>query len=211
MMMETEVAPSSPPLRMATAQAVITSVTPAINKRPVGGSLNGMSKASGNQINTSGAKKLVIKDIAIPRLPENYLNETWNKLKEAVIAIQTARAISTPLEELYQAVENLCYHKMSPKLYANLEALCIDHVKLNINLFQEDADSFSFLKMIDKCWQDHCRQMVSLINYVALINICFADHDPEYFPLPGPHVRSAERIRIFHLGHGAGSFQGAYY
>lgn len=47
-----------------------------------------------------------------PNLPENYQETTWSKLREAVIAIQTSKAIAYSLEELYQAVENMCSHKV---------------------------------------------------------------------------------------------------
>ena len=82
-----------------------------------------------------------------------------------MIAVETSRSISTPLEELYQAVENLCSHKMSAKLYSNLEELCLNHVKGNMEKFEgSGCDSLTFLKIVDNCWQDHCRQMVSINN-----------------------------------------------
>jgi len=108
------------------------------------------------------AKKLVIKNFVKPNLPENYLEQTWDRLREAVIAIQTSKPISTPLEELYQAVENLCSHKMATQVYSNLESLCMKHVKDNISQFESDMDSLMFLKTLDNCWQNHCRQMVSI-------------------------------------------------
>lgn len=47
-----------------------------------------------------------------PNLPDNYQEHTWSKLREAVVAIQTSTAIAYSLEELYQAVENMCSHKV---------------------------------------------------------------------------------------------------
>lgn len=41
-----------------------------------------------------------------PKLPENYTDETWQKLKEAVEAIQNSTSIKYNLEELYQ----VCIH-----------------------------------------------------------------------------------------------------
>ena len=55
-----------------------------------------------------------------PKLPDNYQEQTWDKLKEAVVAIQTSKSIRYSLEELYQAVENMCNHKMASTLYVNL-------------------------------------------------------------------------------------------
>uniref|UniRef100_A0A8D0A7Q6 Cullin-4B n=1 Tax=Sander lucioperca TaxID=283035 RepID=A0A8D0A7Q6_SANLU len=72
-----------------------------------------------------------------PKLPENYTQETWQKLKEAVEAIQNSTSIKYNLEELYQAVENLCSHKISAKLYKQLRAVCEDHIKAQIDQFRE--------------------------------------------------------------------------
>uniref|UniRef100_A0A670Z609 Cullin family profile domain-containing protein n=1 Tax=Pseudonaja textilis TaxID=8673 RepID=A0A670Z609_PSETE len=90
-----------------------------------------------------------------PKLPENYTDETWQKLKEAVEAIQNSTSIKYNLEELYQAVENLCSYKISANLYKQLRQICEDHIK-------DSLDSVLFLKKIDKCWQDHCRQMIMI-------------------------------------------------
>lgn len=55
-----------------------------------------------------------------PKLPENYQQTTWDKLAEAVVAIQTSKSIVYSLEELYQAVQNLCDHNMASTTYSNL-------------------------------------------------------------------------------------------
>ncbi|XP_047209617.1 cullin-4B isoform X1 [Girardinichthys multiradiatus] len=130
---------------------------------------NGLTKTAGSAGTFSSskpgaAKKLVIKNFREkPKLPENYTQETWQKLKDAVEAIQNSTSIKYNLEELYQAVENLCFHKISAKLYKQLRAVCEDHIKAQIDQFREDAlDSVLFLKKIDKCWQDHCRQMIMI-------------------------------------------------
>ncbi|XP_077589469.1 cullin-4B [Stigmatopora nigra] len=126
---------------------------------------NGLSKTGTFSNSKPGAaKKLVIKNFREkPKLPENYTQETWQKLKEAVEAIQNSTSIKYNLEELYQAVENLCSHKISAKLYKQLRAVCEDHIKAQIDQFREGVlDSVLFLKKIDKCWQDHCRQMIMI-------------------------------------------------
>lgn len=43
-----------------------------------------------------------------PKLPENYTQETWQKLKEAVEAIQNSTSIKYNLEELYQVSLPTC-------------------------------------------------------------------------------------------------------
>ncbi|XP_017329973.2 cullin-4B isoform X1 [Ictalurus punctatus] len=132
------------------------------------GHANGLTKSVGSATfansKPGAAKKLVIKNFKEkPKLPENYTRETWQKLKEAVEAIQNSTSIKYNLEELYQAVENLCSHKISAKLYKQLRVVCEDHIKAQIDEFREDSlDSVLFLKKIDKCWQDHCRQMIMI-------------------------------------------------
>ncbi|XP_038617550.1 cullin-4A isoform X2 [Tachyglossus aculeatus] len=120
--------------------------------------------ANAANANASASRKLVIKNFRDrPKLPDNYTQDTWQKLHEAVKAIQSSTSITYNLEELYQAVENLCSYKASPVLYKKLWQACEDHVKAQIVQFREDnLDSVLFLKKINKCWQDHCRQMVMI-------------------------------------------------
>ncbi|XP_052215829.1 cullin-4A-like [Dreissena polymorpha] len=109
-------------------------------------------------------KKLVIKNFKEkPKLPENYQQETWGKLREAVDAIHASRAICLSLEELYQAVENMCSYKMSSMLYEQLKQVCEAHVKRSIGQFLEENIGYEeFLKKIDHCWQSHCQQMIMI-------------------------------------------------
>ncbi|KFO35035.1 Cullin-4A [Fukomys damarensis] len=101
-----------------------------------------------------------------PRLPDNYTQDTWQKLHEAVRAIQSSTSIRYNLEELYQAVENLCSHRASPMLYKQLRQACEDYIQTQTPPLREypflahSLDSVLFLKKINTCWQDHCRQMI---------------------------------------------------
>ncbi|XP_054159550.1 cullin-4A-like [Oppia nitens] len=109
------------------------------------------------------AKKLIIKNFEKPKLPENYSTHTWDRLKEAVVAIQKSEPVSTSLEELYQAVGNLCFHKMSPDLYKQLESLVEIHVKnCVVQFLNADVDHLSYLKLMNNCWQSHCNQMIMI-------------------------------------------------
>ncbi|GAB1605805.1 cullin-4A-like [Argonauta hians] len=112
----------------------------------------------------AAAKKLVIKNFKEkPKLPENYQQDTWQKLKEAVEAIHNSHSIKACLEELYQAVENLCSHKMSATIYEQLKHVCESHVQSNLQQFLGKTMAYEmFLKAINNCWQDHCRQMIMI-------------------------------------------------
>ncbi|KAF7244892.1 Cullin-4B [Varanus komodoensis] len=115
-----------------------------ISSVAVGHHANGLTKAASSTVSSfanskpGSAKKLVIKNFKDkPKLPENYTDETWQKLKEAVEAIQNSTSIKYNLEELYQAVENLCSYKISANLYKQLRQICEDHIKAQIHQFRE--------------------------------------------------------------------------
>ncbi|XP_013183932.1 cullin-4A [Amyelois transitella] len=143
---------------------------------------NGAVKLSSTSMNKPGAttKKLIIKNFkSKPNLPENYQETTWSKLREAVIAIQTSKAIAYSLEELYQAVENMCSHKMASQLYVNLTNLVEAHVKANIEQFlSESMDRQVFLKRMDDCWRAHCRQMIMIRSIFLYLDRTYVLQNP---------------------------------
>ncbi|XP_048054213.1 cullin-4A [Megalobrama amblycephala] len=121
---------------------------------------NGLTKPA----KAGASKKLIIKNFKDrPKLTDSYTEDTWLKLRDAVGAIQNSTSIKYNLEELYQAVENLCSYKVSPMLYKQLRQVCEDHVRAQIHQFREESlDSLSFLKRMNRCWQDHCRQTIMI-------------------------------------------------
>lgn len=143
---------------------------------------NGTIKLTSSSMNKPGAttKKLIIKNFkSKPNLPENYQETTWSKLREAVIAIQTSKAIAYSLEELYQAVENMCSHKMASQLYVNLTNLVEAHVKANIEQFlSESMDRQVFLKRMDDCWRAHCRQMIMIRSIFLYLDRTYVLQNP---------------------------------
>ncbi|OCT65840.1 hypothetical protein XELAEV_18042089mg [Xenopus laevis] len=164
----TEESSSSSSCSFSSTPQAVRSKNLLISPVGVGHHANGLTKASpvSSFANSKpgSAKKLVIKNFKDkPKLPENYTDETWQKLKGTVEAIQNSTSIKYNLEELYQAVENLCSYKISANLYKQLRQICEDHIKAQIHQFREDSlDSVLFLKKIDKCWKDHCRQMIMI-------------------------------------------------
>lgn len=118
-----------------------------------------------------------------PKLPDDYRERTWQKLRDAVLAIQKSKSIKYSLEELYQAVENMCNHKMAHTLYSNLRSLTESHVRSNIEQFSaESIDRFYFLKKMNETWQAHCHQMI-------MIRSIFLYLDRTYV-LQNPHILS---------------------
>ncbi|XP_070502006.1 cullin-4A isoform X1 [Chironomus tepperi] len=139
------------------------------------------SISRGNSSNAKGdIRKLVIKNFkSKPSLPENYQEHTWQKLKEAVVAIQTSTPITYCLEELYQAVENMCSHKMDSQLYVNLTGLAENHVKANIRPFlAERIDKLLYLKKVNECWQFHCQQMIMIRSIFLYLDRTYVLQNP---------------------------------
>ncbi|XP_059506456.1 cullin-4A-like isoform X2 [Stegostoma tigrinum] len=64
---------------------------------------NGVSRAVTPGGKPAASRKLLIKNFRDkPKLPDNYTQDTWQKLHEAVDAIQNSTSIKYNLEELYQ-------------------------------------------------------------------------------------------------------------
>ena len=144
--------------------------------------IKSFSKNIGNMSNSIPLLYLfcnIIFFIGKPKLPENYQEETWEKLQEAVVAIQTSKSIRYSLEELYQAVENMCNHKMASTLYSNLTILTESHVKANIEQFlAESMDRHIFLKKMNECWQSHCRQMIMIRSIFLYLDRTYVLQNP---------------------------------
>ncbi|KAK8575953.1 hypothetical protein V6N12_063601 [Hibiscus sabdariffa] len=115
------------------------------------------------------AKKLVIKLVkAKPTLPTNFEDETWAKLKSAINAIFLKQPDSCDMEKLYQAVNNLCLHKLGGRLYERIEKECEEHISVALrSLVGQSSDLAVFLSLVEKCWQDLCDQML-MIRSIAL-------------------------------------------
>jgi cullin-4 len=140
----------------APRKANFSSLSPGSN----GFNRNSPLSSGGNQ--PTSAKKLVIKNLKrAPQLPEDFQERSWDKLRKAVLAIQTAQAIDTSLEELYQAVENLCSHGMAEQVYVQLKDLIENHVQESVKQFLgESLDKLIFMKKMNEAWSGHCQQII---------------------------------------------------
>ncbi|KAH9606913.1 hypothetical protein KSS87_009308 [Heliosperma pusillum] len=115
------------------------------------------------------SKKLVIKLLkAKPTLPPTFEEDTWARLKSAINAIFLKQRDSCDLEKLYQAVNDLCLHKMAGSLYQRIEKECEAHISAVLrSLVGQSPDLVVFLSLVEKCWQDLCDQML-MIRGIAL-------------------------------------------
>lgn len=114
-----------------------------------------------------------------PKLPDNYQELTWEKLRGAVLAIQKSKPVKYSLEELYQAVENLCNHKMAHNIYNSLRSLTEAHIRKNIELFVVDSmDRTIFLKKMNHWWQSHCNQMIMIRSIFLFLDRTYVLQNP---------------------------------
>ncbi|KAK0048820.1 cullin-4A [Biomphalaria pfeifferi] len=149
-------------LAMADPQSQKKANFSALNSSNSNG-INKTNQAVGVSNKPGTAKKLVIKNFKDkPSMPANFQEVTWEKLQGAVDAIHSSCSIRYSLEELYQAVENMCSYKMATgftfwfHVGPHLILLFI------LTLETETLDYEQFLKLIDNCWQNHCRQMIMI-------------------------------------------------
>nr|CAG4643744.1 EOG090X01NX [Lepidurus arcticus] len=133
-----------------------------------------------NKPGSGAVKKIVIKNFKDkPKLPEKYGEEALSKLADAVIAIQQARAVQASLEELYQAVENLCSHQMAPQIYEQLKNLVETHVQSQLAQFlSESSDPTSFLRLMNNTWQSHCSQMILIRSIFLYLDRTYVLQNP---------------------------------
>ncbi|CAN6465251.1 unnamed protein product [Victoria cruziana] len=103
-----------------------------------------------------------------PKVPTNFEEDTWSVLKSAIAAVFLKQPVSCSLEDLYQAVSNLCLHKMGGSLYGRIMKECESHISATLeSLVGQSPDLVVFLSLVEKCWQDHCDQML-MIRSIAL-------------------------------------------
>lgn len=111
------------------------------------------------------AKKLVIKPLkSAPKLPPDFADATWARLRAAVLAVQAQRRVESSLEELYRGVEDMCLHKLAAQLYTNLQAECDRHIKAQLAAIaaKQSLDPLLFLQQVQRLWADHCEQMLTI-------------------------------------------------
>lgn len=131
--------------------------------------------ASGGGLRASGgAKKLIIRGFEKkPTLPSNFEEDTWAKLRDAVVAVHNKAPVATSLEELYKAAEDLCTHKLAASLYKRLQTELEQHIlALQRSLVDRmpQIDSSAFLSLLNAVWQDHCDQTKVILSIFLFLD-----------------------------------------
>mmetsp|Transcript_20842 Transcript_20842/g.46666 ORF Transcript_20842/g.46666 Transcript_20842/m.46666 type:complete len:729 (-) Transcript_20842:640-2826(-) len=119
---------------------------------------------STSKASSSCRKQLIIKPLkSRPRLPDNFEQVTWAKLRKAVAAVHTQVAVAHSLEELYGAVEDMCLQSLAGNVYDRLQHVCEHHIESRLNaLVGQTPDTLSFLFLVHHSWSNHCEQMLTI-------------------------------------------------
>ncbi|PKU72713.1 cullin-4 [Dendrobium catenatum] len=133
------------------------------------GVASNLSRKKATPPQPSSKKQLVIKLVkGKPTLPANFEENTWATLKSAITAIFLKQPDPCDSEKLYQAVSDLCLHKMGGNLYQRIQQECEGHISAKLlSLVGQSLDLVVFLSLVEKCWQDFCDQML-MIRGIAL-------------------------------------------
>ncbi|XP_042469924.1 cullin-4-like [Zingiber officinale] len=125
-------------------------------------------------------KKLVIKSFKIkPSLPTNFEEDTWATLKSAITSIFLKKPDPCDREKLYQAVSNLCLHKMEWSLYQRIKEECEMHISMALSsLVGQSPDLVVFLSLAEKCWQDFCDQMLTIRGIALVLDRTYVMQNP---------------------------------
>ncbi|CAO3631196.1 unnamed protein product [Cunninghamella echinulata] len=97
-----------------------TTADTAMIDRPFSAILSKLGQQTKNQLSD---KKLIVYDLKVnsPYLTEEYKNDGWNRLENAIHSIQNNERPSESLEVLYQLSENLCQNDQAAHLYDKLD------------------------------------------------------------------------------------------
>ncbi|GAA0171236.1 ubiquitin-protein ligase [Lithospermum erythrorhizon] len=126
------------------------------------------------------AKKFVIKLLkGKPTLPPNFEENTWATLKSAINSIFLKQPDPCDLEKLYQAVNDLCLHKMGGSLYQQIESTCEAHISVALQaLVGQNGDLVVFLSHVEKCWQSFCDQMLMIRGIALFLDRTYVKQTP---------------------------------
>ncbi|KAE9994625.1 hypothetical protein EG327_006768 [Venturia inaequalis] len=110
-----------------------------------------------------GAKKIIVKNLrtAPSSIPQQYFEQTWQKLEVSLDAIFGTKEIPYSMEELYRGAENVCRQGHSADLCGRLEEkaqLYAGHLQQSIwkNI---DAASTEVLQEVVNAWAMWSKQM----------------------------------------------------
>lgn len=125
------------------------------------------SRPARNSYNPNlGAKKIIVKNLrtAPSSNPQQYFEQTWQKLDVSLDSIFCTKQIPYSMEELYKGAENVCRQGYSADLCARLEEKAQIYAGTLQNLLLKNINSASaeVLQGVVNAWSTWSKQMVSI-------------------------------------------------
>ncbi|KAL0321370.1 UNVERIFIED_CONTAM: Cullin-4 [Sesamum radiatum] len=112
-------------------------------------------------------KKLVIKLVkAKLTLPNNFEENTWATLKSAISAIFLKQPDPCDLEKLYQAVNDLCLHKMGRSLYQRIEKECEAYISAALQSLVGQSEDLLFRKHLSLASEVEHKTVFGLLKMI---------------------------------------------
>jgi cullin-4 len=121
--------------------------------------------AAPNMQANGGPKRMLVKNFKPARKtdPRVFLDQTWQKVDQALDTVFAKGDINFSLEELYRGVENLCRQGMAQDTFDRLEKKCKAHIKGTLRAKIEESaawEDVAVLRATLQAWATWMEQMV---------------------------------------------------
>ena len=104
--------------------------------------------------------KFTIKPPNVKPLPDNWEQDMWAKLQQAMSAVHSGQPLGHPYEILYHDVKDMCIMDMAPRLFERLERELEKYIEGRLDaLVAQENESIDFLARAHACWTAHCEEM----------------------------------------------------
>lgn len=185
----------------------VIDLTSSPDKSPSGSPLqrktiNGVR--SSTAATSAAPKKLFVKNFrkTTQSDPEQYYNQVWKQLDDALEAIFSRDVKPFSMEQLYRGVENVCRQERAPQLFGRLKAKCREHVSKTIRSslisLSEAQTNTQVLASTTEMWANWRRQMASSCVWSGEVALTNLDNYPIHFLLYGPFVPAPLRKPSFY-------------
>jgi cullin-4 len=127
-----------------------------------------------------GAKKLVIKNLRpassiVAAQTEAYYSRAWADLESALIRIFASQPPKQPLEQLYRAVEDICRHGSSEKLYEMVKSRFEKHLGGPVlsDIHSKADDNVAAVRAVLAHWHTWSRQTTLIRSVFSYLDRSF--------------------------------------
>ena len=113
------------------------------------------------------------------KLPVDFTETSWAKLRGAVAAVHGKIAVPTSREELYQLAKDMCVHKLAADLYGKLRGELDVHITSRVAwLAAQGPDQDVFLKQVEEVWHDHCDTTLTIRSLFLYLDRTYVIQTP---------------------------------